>query len=1198
MTDHGTPSNSTKLQFLPDITATYTTYYLGYRIGNLRDGQTKTSEAITLMTPATFPSRHRSCSSHPAWLGAVRSAMSKFMEVSRIRKDGEEATNYVVAESGVAAVATAAQRHTSAHIRYVRCMGMPPVQAREEQGSTGVEDKRSVVGRTKSDIFPSRRRARRLHSTKENLATTACNLLPPWRPETPEKNGQLQNPSTCTHSATHTSRETKSCDSNRPLSTPSSDTGLCSLQHSTYHLEAVRYAANITLEMAREATIEAAERARRESARTSRSTSANFNRRSRYQSQALQPSSQLFSDKGGLSSPNDDSSNDQHLLVPSRACRCSTEPSVQPSANCHEMRQQRQQHTSTRPHLVVRPNTLFQPRETHKTQSGYVLSTQRGQGCVGGSNRNEDGRDWAARRRSLLRRQACMSGGAPRRGLRSPGQLCAQQGHSFDSSGGGHKRTGAASDTRTDFERFGYQVVDVSRPSRDDIGRWRVIIKPEVFHRFNPRQASLRLRQNPRGNHFVSAACVAERKLGHYGEDKQKKDLTVLPIGLGAKFPNDAEPWMSNLKRNLCSSWPTGGIFSGNGESRSWRLCSYDFNIPFADIRFDKTIQKGNRKRIYKGYWFGDVTVHTFHKLNYQERRNFWEQVSKLSMTRHENIALFMGACMDPPRFAIVMRTDVLTPLFVPAISAPPIHSACHGPSLFEAIHICRNKLSYREGVRILRQLSQALSYLHGRAKNIVVKCLNSRNIFIEPKVVLSLLDYSSLECRTDRPGYLAVPVSNVRYTAPELLQAARASEVTYSSRVANSDSAYPDEATPSVRVTLTSTVIESEVTDCTEGSSVDLGFTPTDNKTDISSARPSSPRSLRGTSFLYSSGVSISSVFSSSPGSCSSSATSAAISANGSVTTSEWVPFKRPLYIDDIDLMYEQQAILSVTRWLGRRYSMSNLLETGHFYSKFTKIFPWNMARSNSLPQIASHCLSVSPPTREPVRSSGPSGTAVWSRRHRGTNQSFPALQMPAADEQAFRFPLILPEQCCTRATDIFALGTIIYEIFSGAYPMPATSASQYATYIIHGHRADLTTLKVPATIQNQAAFRAGHFVMHELAQWPATPSSRTIARPAPLTLTPKPVGFFPAATTRATVTTSGLNQAKVSGFVCVSTPAGSGSQIAKYAVVKLEQKNTQRPNPPRHTLQAARGTNQGDHAFSDICRVSGCASLPALDA
>ncbi|VDN10904.1 unnamed protein product, partial [Dibothriocephalus latus] len=154
---------------------------------------------------------------------------------------------------------------------------------------------------------------------------------------------------------------------------------------------------------------------------------------------------------------------------------------------------------------------------------------------------------------------------------------------------------------------------------------------------------------------------------------------------------------------------------------------------------------------------------------------------------------------------------------------------------------------------------------------------------------------------------------------------------------------------------------------------------------------------------------------------------------------------------------------------------------------------------------------------------SPGPSGTAVWStrkRRQRGTNQSFPTLQIPPADEQAFTFPLILPEQCCARATDIFALGTIIYEIFSGAYPMPATSASQYATYIIHGHRADLTTLKVPPTIQELIS-----------ACWSHEPTHR---------------------------------------------PA-----ISEICIDLMH-----------------RGAPQSEHAFADVCRVSGCASLPTLNA
>ncbi|VDL96657.1 unnamed protein product [Schistocephalus solidus] len=41
---------------------------------------------------------------------------------------------------------------------------------------------------------------------------------------------------------------------------------------------------------------------------------------------------------------------------------------------------------------------------------------------------------------------------------------------------------------------------------------------------------------------------------------------------------------------------------------------------------------------------------------------------------------------------------------------------------------------------------------------------------------------------------------------------------------------------------------------------------------------------------------------------------------------------------------------------------------------------------------------------------------------------------------------------------------------------------------------------------------------------------------------------------------------------MVITSFAAGRGSQIAKYAVVKLKKQQYPRPNPPHHTLQAAR--------------------------
>nr|VZI33116.1 unnamed protein product [Spirometra erinaceieuropaei] len=68
-------------------------------IGNVSDYSTKTPTATTLMLPTALPSRRRSCSGHPTWLGAVRSAMLKFMDASRVRQDCEEPTSYVAVDS-------------------------------------------------------------------------------------------------------------------------------------------------------------------------------------------------------------------------------------------------------------------------------------------------------------------------------------------------------------------------------------------------------------------------------------------------------------------------------------------------------------------------------------------------------------------------------------------------------------------------------------------------------------------------------------------------------------------------------------------------------------------------------------------------------------------------------------------------------------------------------------------------------------------------------------------------------------------------------------------------------------------------------------------------------------------------------------------------------------------------------------------
>ncbi len=68
---------------------------------------------------------------------------------------------------------------------------------------------------------------------------------------------------------------------------------------------------------------------------------------------------------------------------------------------------------------------------------------------------------------------------------------------------------------------------------------------------------------------------------------------------------------------------------------------------------------------------------------------------------------------------------------------------------MYEQIHIRGDKVSLHSRVNIVRQIAQGMGYLH--AKGIVMCKLNSRNIHLEPKVKLNLMDYGMSEKQYDR---------------------------------------------------------------------------------------------------------------------------------------------------------------------------------------------------------------------------------------------------------------------------------------------------------------------------------------------------------------------------------------------------------------------------------------------------------------
>ncbi|XP_056021785.1 kinase suppressor of Ras 1-like isoform X3 [Ostrea edulis] len=173
-----------------------------------------------------------------------------------------------------------------------------------------------------------------------------------------------------------------------------------------------------------------------------------------------------------------------------------------------------------------------------------------------------------------------------------------------------------------------------------------------------------------------------------------------------------------------------------------------DFSIAHSDLEFGDCLRIGRHQTIYRGRWHGDVNIHSFDAVS--ESDDFWNKVRKLCRIRHENLLLFMGACLEECHLAIIL-------------------SCQGGISMYDHIHVQREKTSLISKLQFIRQVSYGMGYLHSR--EIVHKRLTTRNIFLCPNARISVIDYGFAEVKYDRPGFACLPRGDLTYIAPEILR-------------------------------------------------------------------------------------------------------------------------------------------------------------------------------------------------------------------------------------------------------------------------------------------------------------------------------------------------------------------------------------------------------------------------------------------
>lgn len=179
-----------------------------------------------------------------------------------------------------------------------------------------------------------------------------------------------------------------------------------------------------------------------------------------------------------------------------------------------------------------------------------------------------------------------------------------------------------------------------------------------------------------------------------------------------------------------------------------------EWDIPFGDLLMLEKIGQGRFGTVHRALWHGSVAVKLL-KEDYLDDEQMLEafklEVANFKKTRHENLVLFMGACMNPPYLAIVT-------------------SLCKGNTLYTHIHTRREKFVINRTTLIAQQITQGMGYLH--ARGIIHKDLRTKNIFLENgKVIITDFGlFSSTKLLYGEKG-LGVPSSWLCYLAPELMR-------------------------------------------------------------------------------------------------------------------------------------------------------------------------------------------------------------------------------------------------------------------------------------------------------------------------------------------------------------------------------------------------------------------------------------------
>lgn len=180
-----------------------------------------------------------------------------------------------------------------------------------------------------------------------------------------------------------------------------------------------------------------------------------------------------------------------------------------------------------------------------------------------------------------------------------------------------------------------------------------------------------------------------------------------------------------------------------------------EWNIDFSELTVGTRVGIGFFGEVFRGMWNGtDVAIKVFleQDLTPENMEDFCNEIYILSRLRHQNVILFLGACIKPPHLSMVTEYMEMGSLYY------LIHMSGH-----------KNKLSWRRRLKMLRDICRGLMCIH-RMK-IVHRDLKSANCLVNKHWTVKICDFGLSRAITDAPMSDSSSAGTPEWMAPELIR-------------------------------------------------------------------------------------------------------------------------------------------------------------------------------------------------------------------------------------------------------------------------------------------------------------------------------------------------------------------------------------------------------------------------------------------